>query len=273
MKKWVRQLALLVFGLSGIKMAFDGHWYQGLVLWAVVLAGILIYEKRMIESRLSQILPKLYVCAKPEEYEDWLNDLAKSLTLSGVFEEKLGIYRYSGWLYEVGRPHLPKKFLQDPLSPEIKKGRFNDPAKQFEKLLLSPADRYRKFLNDCYRLWAEGPEAMKVISRSALEEAMSSREAQIPDIHPQKSILQIQAQLILAKWALAEGKRQEAEQKLSALRETEVFNLMFGEVNYHLSEVSTMKKQWQQATYYKRVAENFADGTALETLMTDTSKE
>lgn len=273
MKKWVRQLALLVFGLSGLKMAFDGHWYQGLLLWVVVMVGILIYEKRMIESQLSSVLPKLYVCAKPKEYGEWLNDLAKSLTFSGIFEDKLGIYRYSGWLYEVGRPHLPKKYPLDPLSLPVKKGRFNDPAKQFEKLLLSPADQYRQFLNDCYRLWVEGPEAMKAIVRPELEQAMAEREALIPDTDPQKSILQIKAQLLLAKWALAEGKRQEAEQKLSALRETEVFNLMFGEVNYHLSEVSTMKKQWQQAAYYKRVAENFADGTALETLMTDNGKE
>lgn len=273
MKKWVRQLALLIFGLSGVKLAIDGHWYQGLLLWAVALVGVLIYEKRMIESRLSQVLPKLYVCAKPEEYSDWLNDLAKSLTLSGIFEEKLAIYRYSGWLYEIGRPHLPKKYEPNPLVPKQKKGRFNDPAKQFEKLLLNTADQYRAFLNDCYRLWIEGPQAMKAMTRGELEAAMAEKEAMIPDSHPQKSILQIIAQLLLAKWALAEGKRQEAETKLSALRETEVFNLMFGEVNLHLAEVSAMKKQWQQSDYYKRVAVNFADGTALEMLITEPVKE
>lgn len=273
MKKWVRQLALLIFGLSGVKLAMDGLWYQGLILWFVILIGVLLYEKRMIESQLSQVLPKLYVCAKPEEYSDWLNDLAKQLTLGGIFEEKLAIYRYSGWLYEMGRMHLPKKFEANPLQPIAKKGRFSDPAKQFEKLLLTPADQYRKFLNDCYRLWVEGPESMKVLSRNDLEQAMAERELGIADTDPQKSILQIIAQLLLAKWALSEGKRQEAETKLSALRETEVFNLMFGEVNYHLAEVSLMKKQWQKADYFKRVAINFADGTALEKLILENAEE
>lgn len=114
---------------------------------------------------------------------------------------------------------------------------------------------------------------MKVVARGDIESAMAEKEALISDADPQKSILQIIAKLILAKWSLAEGKRQEADSRLQALRETEVFNLMFGEVNYHLSEVSAMKKQWQQAQYYKRVAINFADGTALESLITNPTEE
>ena len=77
-------------------------------------------------------------------------------------------------------------------------------------------------------------------------------------------ILSLIGKLVIAKWALGHQQRSEAEKLLSELRETEVFNLMFGEVNWHLGQIEVQKKQKMKAEYYFKVAQNFADGTALE---------
>ncbi len=267
MKPWVKKLAIFIFGLSALKLVIDGHWYQGLVLWGLALFALVYYEKRLIERQVNQILPKLYVCAKPEEYLEWLDDLEKTLVLKPLFQEKLMVYRYSGWLYQVGRPLMSKTFSTDFFEEKKPKGRFEDPARQLEGKLLDRAERYRKFLNEAYRLYVEGNEAMRVISYEQLAEMMDQHEASIVEGHGQKQILSLIGHLLLAKWALSENKRALAEERLNKLRETEVFNLMFGEVNYHLSQVAYFKKQWEQSAYYLRVALNFADGTALETVI------
>lgn len=264
MKPWVKKLGVFIFGLSALKLAVDGHWYQGLVLWGLALFVLVYYEKRTIEQRVNQILPKLYVCAKPDEYLEWLDDLEKSLVLKTLFHEKLMVYRHSGWLYQVGRPLMPKTVRENVLEVVKPKSRFDDPARQLERKLLDRAEHYRAFLNDCYRLTVEGPEAMKQVSYERLKEEMALYEAPIQDGHGQRQILSIIANLLLAKWAMSENKRALAEETLKKLRETEVFNLMFGEVNYHLSQVEYLKKQWDRSEYYLRVALNFADETALE---------
>ena len=102
----VKKLTLGVFALSALLLVWGGSWYQGLLVWLVGLLGLIWLDKRHIERRLSTILPKLYVCAKPEEYLEWLGDLRRELLLKNLFAEKLEVYEMSGWLYEVGRPHL-----------------------------------------------------------------------------------------------------------------------------------------------------------------------
>lgn len=267
MKKWVRQLALLVFMVSAGLQIWNGHWYLGLLLWLAALIGLVYMDKRIFETRIQSVLPKLYVCAKPEEYLEWLEDLRKELVFKNLFEEKIQIYRTSGWLYEMGRIHLPKAVDPKFFKEARVKGRFEDPMHRLEKLLISPGNRYRTYLNALYQLWIEGPEAMKIVGYSGLKEILNSKEAEIPESDPEKDILRIIGKLLLSKWAYDAGKRLEAEKMLKELRETEVFNLMFGEVNYQLSLIESHKKQKEQSDYYRRVAINFADGTALESLI------
>lgn len=267
MKKWVRQLALLVFLVSAGLQVWSGHWYQGLLIWSVGLIGLVYLDKRIFESRVQSVLPKLYVCAKPEEYLEWLEDLHKEMVFKHLFDEKLKIYQYSGWLYEVGRPKLPKEVLKTMVWDAEKKGRFQDPAAKLEGLLLSPSNRYRSYLNGLYHLWINGPEAVKTLPFEDLKEKMTTMEAAISEQDKEKDILRLIGKLLLGKWAFTFSKQQEAERIFSELRETEVFNLMFGEVNYHLSLIEKKKKQWEKAAYYQRVAQNFADETALEVLI------
>lgn len=267
MKKWVRQLALFIFMLSAGLQIWNGHWYQGLLIWLAALIGLVYMDKKIFETRIQSVLPKLYVCAKPEEYLEWLEDLRKELVFKNLFEDKIQIYRHSGWLYEMGRIHLTKTVDPKQLEPKKVKGRFEDPMHRLEKLLLTPGNEYRLYLNTLYQLWAEGPESMKIVDYANLKEELAIRENKIPESDSEKDLLRIIGKLILSKWAYHAGKRLEAEKMLKELRETEVFNLMFGEVNYQLSLIEGHKKQKEQADYYKRVAINFADGTALESLI------
>lgn len=257
----IKKLTLGVFALSALLLVWGGSWYQGLLVWLVGLLGLIWLDKRHIERRLSTILPKLYVCAKPEEYLEWLGDLRRELLLKNLFAEKLEVYEMSGWLYEVGRPHLEAATHSDPLADEKS---YRDPLKNLEKHLLSPADRHRRKLNAWYALWITGGEAFKAVKPQMVRENIEASLEKVPDSDPQKPILNLIGKLLIAKWALGHQQRLEAEKLLTELRETEVFNLMFGEVNWHLGQIEVQKKQKMKAEYYFKVAQNFADGTALE---------
>lgn len=273
MSPMVKRITLVVFALAAILLVWGGSWYQGLLLWTAGLLGLIWVDKRHIERRLSSILPKLYVCAKPDEYLEWLEDLNKELLFRNFFEEKMDVYRASGWLYEVGRPHLeqvsvlnkvPEKKPLGILKPLADETKSRDPLVNLQKWLLNPSDRQRKQLNDYYYLWIQGGEGFKKLKPAQVKTVILEGEAAISDSDAQKTILSLIGKLILAKWLLGQQQRQEAEQLLTELRETEVFNLMFGEVNYHLGQVEIQKKQKTKAAYFFRVALNFADGTALE---------
>lgn len=260
----VKRLALVTFGVSSLLLVWNGSWYQGLILWMVGLFGLIWIEKRHIERRLSSILPKLYVCAKPDEYLEWLDDLSKEIIFRQWLKEKVDVYRSSGWLYQIDRPNLENVFMTDWTKEPVK---LRDPLKILEKHLLTPADYHRRDLNQLYRLWIEGGANFKAILPADLKERIQAGEAKIPETDPQKPILLLIGKLIYAKWLLGHQYRKEGEQRFTELRETEVFNLMFGEVNYHLGQIETQKKQNNKAQYFYRVALNFADGTALEALI------
>lgn len=260
----IKRLTLIVFALAALLLVWGGSWYQGLMLWVVGLFGLIWLDKRHIERRLESILPKLYVCAKPGEYLEWVEDLNGELVFKALFSDKLDIYRRSGWLYETGRPQVKPETLQPMKKPS------RDPLKQLEKQLITASDRQRTLLNQYYSLWLAGGEAFKNLKPAEVKEAVLLGEDRIPDSDPQKAILVLIGKLVVGKWFLGHQKLQEAERIFSELRETEVFNLMFGEVNYHLGQIETAKKQKSKAAYYYRVAVNFADGTALEA---DISKE
>lgn len=257
----IKRLTLGVFGLAALLLVWGGNWYQGLAIWLVGLFGLIWQDKRQIEQRLASILPKLYVCAKPEEYLEWLESLKKELLFKNLYAEKLDVYRASGWLYEVGRPHLALLKPLDPLADEV---RTRDPLKILEKQLLTPADRHRRKLNAWYGIWLTGGDVFKTIKPQVVKDAIEKELALVPDTDSQKPILTLIGKLIIAKWALGHQQRAEAERLFTELRETEVFNLMFGEVNWHLGQVEVQKKQKAKAAYFFRVALNFADGTALE---------
>lgn len=263
MHPMVKRLALTVFGISSLLLIWSGNLYQGLILWMLGLFGVVWSDKRHIERRLSSILPKLYVCAKPEEYLEWLDGLEKEVVFRQLLREKLDVYRASGWLYQIGRPQLEKVPMVDWEKEPVK---MRDPLKIAEKHLLTAADYHRRDLNQMYRLWIEGGNAFKAIKPADVKERIRSGEAKIPDENEQKPILILIGKLLYAKWLLGHQYRKEAEQLFTELRETEVFNLMFGEVNYHLGQIEIQKKQKVKADYYLRVAMNFADGTALEAL-------
>lgn len=264
MHPMVKRLALLIFATSALLLVWSGSLYQGLILWMAGLFGVVWIDKRHIERRLSGILPKLYVCAKPEEYLEWLGDLEKEIVFRQLLKEKISVYKASGWLYQINRPHLEEVPMSDWKKEPVK---LRDPLKIAEKHLLTPADRYRKELNQMYRLWIEGGGGFKDIKPVELKARIQEGENKIADDDPQKTVLLLIGKLIYSKWLLGHQYRKEAEQQLTELRETEVFNLMFGEVNYHLGQIEIQKKQKVKAEYYYRVAMNFADGTALEALM------
>lgn len=260
----MKRLTLVVFAVAALVLVWGGQWYQGLILWIVGLLGLILLDKRHVERRLPSILPKLYVCAKPQEYLEWLDDLQKELLFRNLFQEKLDIYRMSGWLYEVNRPHLEGKSPENPLADENKT---RDPLKNLEKWLISPSDRYRKQLNAWYHIWVVNGELLKETKPAALKELLEQEREKLPQLDTQETILALISKLIVGKWYLGNQQRQEAERIFSELRETEVFNLMFGEVNYHLGQIEVQKKQQAKALYYYRVAVNFADGTALEAMI------
>ncbi len=257
----IKRLTLGVFGLAALLLVWGGNWYQGLAIWLIALLGLIWQDKRHIERRLASILPKLYVCAKPEEYLEWLEDLKKELLFKNLYAEKLDVYRLSGWLYETGRPHLEQVKPLDPLADEV---RTRDPLKIMEKQLLSPADKHRRKLNAWYLIWVEGGESFKALKPQTVKDAIEKNLAHVPETDPQKPVLVLIGKLLIAKWALGHQQRSEAERLFTELRETEVFNLMFGEVNWHLGQIEVQKKQKAKAVYFFRVALNFADGTALE---------
>lgn len=263
MHPMVKRLALAVFGISSLLLIWSGNLYQGLILWMLGLFGVVWTDKRHVERRLSSILPKLYVCAKPEEYLEWLDDLEKEIVFRQWLKEKIDVYRASGWLYQIHRPQLEKIPMAD---WEKEPAKLRDPLKIAEKHLLTAADYHRRDLNQLYRLWIEDSSSFKNINPQEIKERIRAGEDKISDRDPQKSVLMIIGKLIYAKWLLGHQYRKEAEQLLTELRETEVFNLMFGEVNYHLGQIEIQKKQKAKAEYYYRVAMNFADGTALEAL-------
>lgn len=269
----VKRLTLFVFGVSALILVSGGNWYQGLLIWMAALLAVIWVEMKHIQLRLPSILPKLYVCAKPDEFLEWMEDLKKELLFKNFFQEKLDVYNASGFLYQVGRPHLSLTEADwasghNPLQAEKK---LRDPLKILEKRLLTPADCQRRLLNDLYQIWIQGGEGFKQLKPAVVKQLIQDGEAKILDGDTQKTILILIGKMIIAKWFLGHQQRQEAEQLLTELRETEVFNLMFGEVNFHLGQIEIQKKQKIKAAYFLKVALNFADDTALESLILDYS--
>lgn len=265
----VKRLTLFVFGVSALILVSGGNWYQGLLIWMAALLALTWVELKHIQQRLPSILPKLYVCAKPDEFLEWMQDLKKELLFKNFYQEKLDIYNTSGFLYQVGRPNLSLAEANwasghNPLQAEKK---IRDPLKILESYLLSPADRQRRVLNDLYQIWIQGGEGFKQLKPAVVKQLIRDGEAKISDQDTQKTILTIIGKLMIAKWFLGHQQRQEAEQLLTELRETEIFNLMFGEVNFHLGQIEIQKKQKTKATYFFKVALNFSVGTALEALI------
>jgi hypothetical protein len=276
----VKRLTLFIFGVSALILVSGGNWYQGLLIWMAALLALVWVEMKHIQQRLPNILPKLYVCAKPDEFLQWMQDLKSELVFKNFFQEKLDVYNVSGFLYEVGRPNLSSLKVNETLvetqwmsghNPLQAEKKLRDPLKILEKHLLTPADCQRRLLNDLYQIWIQGGEGFKVLKPAVVKQLIHDGEAKILDADTQKTILNLIGKLIIAKWFLGHQQRQEAEQLLTELRETEVFNLMFGEVNFHLGQIEIQKKQKTKATYFFKVALNFADDTALESLIIDYS--